>query len=66
MNAVLIGVIGLLRTMGLQGRTEPMRLWGPEGAREILYEAVHLGVSPDAVMQLVSDRLGQFQFEEAR
>jgi ribonuclease Z len=39
-----LGVIGLLRTMGLQGRAEPMRLWAPEGGREILHEAVHLGV----------------------
>lgn len=39
-----LGVIGLLRTMGLQGREESMHLWGPEGAQEILHEAVHLGV----------------------
>ena len=39
-----LGVIGLLRTMGLQAREEPMHLYGPEGARAILHEAVHLGV----------------------
>lgn len=39
-----LGVIGLLRTMGLQGREEPMHLYGPEGTSEILHEAVHLGV----------------------
>ena len=39
-----LGVIGLLRTMGLQGREEPMHLYGPEGTRDILHEAVHLGV----------------------
>jgi len=39
-----LGVIGLLRTMGLQAREEPIRLWAPEGGRQILHEAVHLGV----------------------
>ena len=39
-----LGVIGLLRTMGLQGRETPMRLWGPPRGATILREAVHLGV----------------------
>ncbi len=39
-----LGVIGLLRTMGLQGRAEPITLWGPQGSRPILHDAVNLGV----------------------
>jgi len=40
----VIGVIGLLRTMALQGRTDPMRLWGPRGATHHLKRAEQFGV----------------------
>ena len=39
-----LGVIGLIRTLGLQGREEPMRLYGPRGAKKLLGQAMHLGV----------------------
>ena len=39
----LIGAIGLLRTMALQGREEPLRLWGPRGAGRVLRTAVAFG-----------------------
>ena len=39
-----LGVIGLLRTLGLQGREEPLHLYGPKGAERILGQAVQLGV----------------------
>ena len=39
-----LGVIGLLRTMGLQDRQEPMRLWAPAGSAKIIHAAVNLGV----------------------
>src|SRR5688572_30399968 len=40
----VIGVIGLMRTMALQGRTDPMRLWGPRGATKHLKRAEQFGV----------------------
>lgn len=38
-----LGLLGLLRTLGLQGRTEPMRLYGPHSAKRILGAALTLG-----------------------
>ncbi len=40
----IIGVIGLFRTLALQGRTEPMRMFGPRGAARVLKGAAHFGV----------------------
>lgn len=40
----VIGVIGLMRTMALQGRADPLRLWGPRGASRHLKSAVQFGV----------------------
>ena len=39
----MLGVIGLFRTLSLQGRTEPMRLWGPRGSAGLLRQAIALG-----------------------
>jgi ribonuclease Z len=39
-----LGVIGLVRTLGLQAREEPLRLWGPRGAKQLLKSALNLGV----------------------
>src|SRR5437879_2045999 len=39
----LLGVIGLMRTMALQGRAEKLRLWGPKGAARVLKRAEALG-----------------------
>ena len=39
-----LGVIGLMRTLGLQARAEPMRLYGPKGAKKLLTQALQLGV----------------------
>jgi ribonuclease Z len=40
----IIGVIGLFRTLALQGRTEPMRMYGPRGAARVLRGAAQFGV----------------------
>ncbi len=40
----VIGLIGLLRTMALQGRTEALRLWGPRGGARVLKRAAEFGM----------------------
>jgi ribonuclease Z len=40
----LIGVVGLLRTMALQGRSDPLRLWGPRGASRTIRRAEEFGM----------------------
>jgi ribonuclease Z len=40
----VIGVIGLMRTMALQGRADPLRLWGPRGAARMLKRAEEFGM----------------------
>ena len=39
----LIGLIGLTRTMALQGREEPLHLWGPRGGSRMLRRAEQFG-----------------------
>lgn len=52
----MLGIIGLLRTMGLQDRTAPVTLYGPRGAERILTAALSLGVErnkfPVAVVEV--------------
>ena len=39
----ILGVIGLIRTMALQGREETLTLWGPPGSARVLKRAEGLG-----------------------
>jgi ribonuclease Z len=55
----MLGVIGLIRTMALQGRTERLTLWGPRGSSRVLKRAEGLGFErstfPIEMMELESD-----------
>jgi ribonuclease Z len=39
-----LGVLGLLRTLTLQAREEPLRVWGPKGVQQLLKRADGFGV----------------------
>jgi ribonuclease Z len=64
----VLGIIGLLRTLGLQGREEGMCFYGPAGATRMLGEAIRFGVErtafPIEVVELaVGDRLDRGEYE---
>jgi ribonuclease Z len=64
----MLGVTGLLRTMGLQDRTTPVTLYGPKGAQRILGAAVMLGIErnkfPIEIIEIKpGDRLGRDQYD---
>lgn len=39
----ILGITGLIRTMALQGRTEPMQLWTPRGTAKVLRQCITIG-----------------------
>ncbi|MEQ1692314.1 MAG: ribonuclease Z [Gemmatimonas sp.] len=39
----ILGLTGLIRTLQLQGRTDPLRLWGPAGSARTLRSCISLG-----------------------
>lgn len=43
----MLGVIGLFRTLSLQGRVEPMTLWGPPGSEALLTRAIAIGTDKE-------------------
>jgi ribonuclease Z len=64
----LLGVTGLLRTMGLQDRTAPVTLYGPRGAQRVLGAAITLGIErnkfPIEIVELKpGDRLARDDYE---
>ena len=63
-----LGITGLLRTLGLQGRTEPMCLYGPRGSKRTLGAAVSLGFERapfevDIVELTAGDRIDRGEYE---
>jgi ribonuclease Z len=64
----MLGVTGLLRTMGLQDRSAPVMLYGPKGAQRILGAAVNLGIErnkfPVEIVEIqAGDRLARDEYE---
>ena len=64
----LLGITGLLRTMGLQDRASPVILYGPRGAQKILSAAISLGIErnkfPVEIHEVrPGDRLGRQEYD---
>jgi ribonuclease Z len=64
----LLGVTGLLRTMGLQDRSTPVTLYGPKGAQRVLGMAVTLGIErnkfPVEILEIrPGDRLARDDYD---
>jgi ribonuclease Z len=64
----LLGVTGLLRTMGLQDRVAPVQLYGPRGASRVLGAAIALGIErnkfPVEILEIQpGDRLTRDQYD---
>jgi ribonuclease Z len=64
----MLGITGLLRTMGLQDRTAPVTLYGPRGAHRILGAALSLGIErnkfPVEVVEIqAGDRLRRDDYD---
>jgi ribonuclease Z len=64
----MLGITGLLRTMGLQDRTAPVVLYGPRGAQRVLGAAVMLGIErnrfPVEIVEIrPGDRLSRLEYD---
>ncbi|HYC32783.1 MAG TPA: ribonuclease Z [Gemmatimonadales bacterium] len=64
----ILGVTGLLRTMGLQDRSAPVTLYGPRGAQRVLGAAISLGIErnkfPVEIVELkAGDRLTREEYD---
>ncbi len=63
-----LGISGLVRTLSLQGRTEPMRLHGPRGAQVVLRKVMEFGLERiafdvDVVEVKPGDRIDRGEYE---
>lgn len=64
----ILGLTGLLRTMGLQDRTAPVMLYGPRGAERVLGAALALGIErnrfPVEIVEVkAGDRVPHAQYD---
>jgi ribonuclease Z len=64
----MLGITGLIRTMGLQDRTAPVTLYGPRGAARVLGAALSLGIErnkfPFEIVEIqAGDRLARLEYD---